>query len=344
MFKRFYTPGAYHGWGTQRVFFEGWYYKLISLDQNQRMAIIPGIYNHPDPKFRHAFIQILDGMNSHVNYHRYSSEAFQASRNDFYIKVGSSEFHHQGINLDISGEDQSISGELEFKGIQPWPVKLISPGVMGPYRFVPLMQTYHGILSLDHTIQGRLRVDGRDFDFSGGRGYMEKDWGVTFPRAYIWMQSNHFSKKGVSLTASVATIPWLKGWFRGFLIGLLVDGKLYRFTTYLGSEIGKLHVFDNEVYWVTTGTKRTDPEGEFDHYQLTIRAERGSAGLLSSPELDGMTPRIFESLTASIQISLKGYSPKRNIEQVIFEGSGSCGGLEVAGSIEEIVEQKQEIL
>ena len=37
----------------------------------------------------------------------------------------------------------------------------------------------------------------------GGRGYIEKDWGQAFPRAWIWTQSNHFGADapGTSLTA-----------------------------------------------------------------------------------------------------------------------------------------------
>jgi hypothetical protein len=217
-------------------------------------------------------------------------------------------------------------------------VTALSPGVMGPYRFAPLMQTYHGILSLDHTVQGNLEVNGEKVDFSAGRGYIEKDWGRTFPRAYIWMQSNHFPQNGVSLTASVATIPWLTSWFRGFLIGLLINDRLYRFTTYLGSEIEALNVNDDEVYWVIHGKTSTDPEGEFSRYQLIIQAERGSTGLLSSPELDGMTPRIFESLTATIRITLQGLDRNGNTSKVIFEDTGTCGGLEVAGKIEEIAD------
>ena len=340
MLKRFYTPGAYQGRGKKGVFFEGWYYKLISADLKKRLVFIPGIYDHPDPQNRHAFIQVLDGMTREVHYHRYPREAFHASRNDFEFQVGSSAFHHHGMQLGISRGDQIIQGELKFKGIKPWPVNVFSPGVMGPYRFAPLMQTYHGILSLDHTILGKLQVNGKEYDFTEGRGYIEKDWGRTFPRAYIWMQSNHFTQEGVSLTASVATIPWLNGWFRGFLIGLLVDGKLYRFTTYLGADIKTLNVHNEEVHWVTLGKKGSDTNRDFSRYQLTIRAKRGLAGLLSSPELDGMTPRIFESLTASIRISLSGLDHNGNITRVILEDQGTCAGLEVAGSIEEIAERR----
>jgi tocopherol cyclase len=339
MINSLWIPGVYHGRGKKNVFFEGWYYKLISANLHRRLAVIPGVFHHPEPDLNHAFIQVLDGMTSQVVYHRYPYHAFQASRNTFDIRVGNSSFRHQDVQLDIEGEDQVIKGEVTFDGIQPWPVNLFSPGVMGPYRFVPFMQTYHGILSLDHRIQGSLMINQDTIDLTGGRGYIEKDWGSTFPRAYIWMQSNHFANhQGVSLTASVATIPWLTGWFRGFLIGLLVDGKLYRFTTYLGSEIKYLQVSDHLVNWVTTGTRKTDPDGLFPGYELSIRADRGQAGLLSSPEMDGMRPRIFESLTASIEVSLKGLDGSGNSAKDIFQGTGSCGGLEVAGSIHEITD------
>jgi hypothetical protein len=342
MIKRFWTPGAYHGWGKKNVFFEGWYYKMISKDKSRRLAVIPGIFHHQDPDKRHAFIQVLDGVTSKVVYHRYSFDTFQAARQGFVFQLADSAFYQQGIQLDISNDEQIISGNLNFEGIQPWPVRTFSPGVMGPYRFAPFMQTYHGVLSMDHTIQGELVVDGVQFDFNGGRGYMEKDWGKTFPRAYIWMQSNHFSEKGISLTASVATIPWLWSWFRGFLIGLLIEDKLYRFTTYLGSEIEELSVDDKKTEWVVIGKSQSDPGGRFPGYQLIIQAERGSAGLLKSPELDGMTPRIFESLTANLNIVLVGLDKDGKEIEIIYQGEGDCGGLEIAGSIEELVSNSQE--
>jgi len=338
MIKRIWTPGVYHGRGNKGVFFEGWYYKLVSSDLNRRLAVIPGIFHHPVPGRSHAFIQVLDGISSQVTYHRYPVSAFQDSGSEFCIQVGNSCFHLKGIQLDIYGEGREIKGELIFDRIHPWPITVLSPGVMGPYRFVPFMQTYHGILSLDHEIMGSVNINGEQLDFSGGRGYIEKDWGKTFPRAYIWMQSNHFSTDGVSFTASVATIPWLKSWFRGFLVGLLIGDKLYRFTTYLGSKITLLKVNDQYVDWVISGTRKTFPAGNYQAYELSIRAVRGGAGLLSSPELNGMTPRILESLTASTEITLKGLNNDGQLAEIIFQGSGVCGGLEVAGNIEEIID------
>ena len=67
----------------------------------------------------------------------------------------------------------------------------------------------HGVLGFDHAIQGVLAIDDQAVDFSGGRGYIEKDWGQSFPEAWVWFQTNHFERAGVYLTASVANIPWM---------------------------------------------------------------------------------------------------------------------------------------
>ena len=182
------------------------------------------------------------------------------------------------------------------------------------------------------------RFNNQKVDFSGGRGYIEKDWGTTFPRAYIWMQSNHFPENGVSLTASVATIPWLTGWFRGFLVGINTGGTLYRFTTYLGSQIDHLYLNDEFVTWSLIGSSRSTPRAEFPSYRLDIKARRGEGSLLSSPELDGMTPRILESLTGVIEVSLAGLSREGQLQEIIYQGSGNCAGLEVAGSVGEIAD------
>jgi hypothetical protein len=338
--RNIWTPGVFHGQKQNQQFFEGWYYKLISQDTGARWAVIPGVFHNPDPGLRHAFIQVLDGITSQVSYFRFPVEEFQASSNQFMIKINKNYFSDERLQLDLDDEGQQIRGEIQLGELKPWPVSLLSPGVMGPYRFAPFMQTYHGVLSLDHTLDGSLMIQNNQVNFSGGRGYIEKDWGKTFPRAYIWMQSNHFPEPDVSFMASVATIPWLRSWFRGFLVGLLVEKRLYRFTTYLGSDIQSLKVSNKQVVWKLIGKSRSDPAREFPAYELTVTADRGQGGLLSSPELDGMTPRILESLRASIDIRLNGLDKRMKAVKTIYKGKGSCGGLEVAGSIAEIVDQR----
>lgn len=343
MLTRIYSPGVYHGDGKRGVFFEGWYLKLISRDLGNRWAVIPGIFKHPDPAQAHAFIQVLNGMTGEVVYHRFEVDIFKASSRTFEVEIGGSRFDSDGIVLDLAGPDQTLRGEVHFSELNPWPVRWHSPGVMGPFRFVPLMQTYHGVLSLDHRLEGTLKVNRRKVEFSGGRGYIEKDWGKTFPRAYIWTQSNHFSEPGISLTASAATIPWLGSWFRGFLVGFWFRGTLYRFTTYLGSTLESLRVSDQTVRWVLRGTRRSSPDRKHPGYRLIVEIERGAGGLLSSPELDGMTPRILESLTANLKVALDSLDEHGQVIGSIYEGRGACAGLEVAGSVEEITDRELDL-
>ncbi len=53
-------PDEYHGWGRTRRYFEGWYFKLVSADEQHAIAIIPGIAMAENGD-QHAFVQVMDG-------------------------------------------------------------------------------------------------------------------------------------------------------------------------------------------------------------------------------------------------------------------------------------------
>jgi tocopherol cyclase len=325
-----WNPASYHGRGKRPPFFEGWYFKLVDAGGRRSYAIIPGVFIGREPGASHAFIQTLDGVTGRTAYHRYPLEAFQAARGEFDIRVGDSRFRIDRIALDIDRPEGRVRGELHFSGGAPWPVTLISPGVMGPYALAPFMECYHGVLSFDHAISGRLDVDGSSIDFLGGRGYIEKDWGQAFPKAWIWMQSNHFQRPGTCLTASVAIIPWLRGAFPGFIAGLWHGGRLYRFATYTGASLVRLDVEDTRVSWHLTG--RTGPDNK--PHRLELVAWRAEGGLLHSPERVAMLQRVLESLTARVDVRLVAMTSPQ--ETLLFEGTGRHAGLEIVGAIAEI--------
>ena len=47
------------------------------------------------------------------------------------------------------------------------------------------MECYHGIISMNHDILGSLKYNDEDISFNKGKGYMEKDWGHSFPKLYL---------------------------------------------------------------------------------------------------------------------------------------------------------------
>jgi tocopherol cyclase len=328
--RSIWKPALYHGRGQRPPFFEGWYFKLVDASERRRYAIIPGVFIGREPGSSHAFVQTLDGVTGRTVYHRFPFEAFQAARDEFDIRVGASRFRADRIELEIDRPEGSLRGELCFSGGTPWPVTLTSPGIMGPYALAPFMECYHGVLSFDHEISGTLTVDGGALDFHGGRGYIEKDWGQAFPKAWIWMQSNHFEWPGTCLTASVAIIPWLGGAFPGFIVGLWHGGRLYRFATYTGAALERLDVEDTHVTWRLSG--RTGPDKT--PHRLEIVAWRAKGGLLHSPERVAMLQRVLESLTARLDVRLLALTGGQ--EQTLFEGTGRHAGLEIVGPIAEI--------
>ena len=326
-----WNPDMYHGHSKKPDFFEGWYFKLINASGDRRYAVIPGIFLHQDPTESHAFVQTLDGVTGGSTYHRYPLSEFWASDEKFEVRIGPNHFQADRISLDIDSTERRMKGKLHFKGLSAWPVTRFSPGVMGWYAFMPFMECYHGIVSLDHHIEGGLTVDGVTTDFTGGHGYIEKDWGQSFPRGYVWMQTNHFEQSGTCFMGSVAMIPWMFTEFRGFLVGFWHEGVLYRFTTYTGAKIDNLGLTDTHVHWNVTG--KAGEGAQKGKFRLELEAERAKGGLLHAPYRTGMVQRIVESLTATVNVRLIRLDGG---EKIVFEGTGRYAGLEVAGELDKI--------
>lgn len=313
-----YSPEQYHGWGKKRQYFEGWYYKIINANEDQAFAFIPGIAMDANGN-RHAFIQVMDGKKATSTYLKFSADKFRPNPKEFDLAIGNNRFKQDSISFGLD----NVSGSLKFQNQVKWPVKWNSAGIMGPYAFVPFMECYHGILSMDHSIEGELIIDTEKIDFTGGRGYIEKDWGVSFPSAYIWLQSNHFSNKGVSLKLSVANIPWMRSSFVGFIAGLWLENKLIQFTTYNSSQLIKSFVDQTKVIIELQNKK----------YHLKVEALRTTSVELASPILGFMEGKINETMTSEVSLELRDIKSK----ELLFKDVGRNTGLEVAGNLEEIL-------
>lgn len=316
--KAVFHPVEYHGWGRSRRYFEGWYFKVVNATEDRAFAFIPGIAMDEKGE-RHAFIQVLDGKKLTAEYHPFPAGSFCPAPGKFDLQIGNNRFTDEFIRLDLPG----IRGELHFSGNVEWPKRWYSPGIMGPYTFVPFMQCYHGIVSMDHALEGTLQIHGEEISFSGGRGYAEKDWGHSFPSAYFWMQTNHFGTPGTSFKASVARIPWLGKAFTGFIAGIWHGGRLYRFTTYNGSVLKKS----------AAGLETVELVMENRNYRLEVVARRDHATELASPLAGFMDGRISESMTSVIEVTLTDLKQGT----ILLKDTGRNGALEVAGKIEEII-------
>lgn len=315
--KALWNHDMYHGWTSDHNYFEGWYVKIVSADQKHAFAFIPGI-SKESKKEQHAFIQVMEGVRAKSQYIRFEAEEFQPSLTSFDTHLGHNRFNLDGISLDLP----DISGQLSFQNLTPWPSKFLAPGIMGWYSFVPFMQCYHGVVSLHHTLTGSLKIAGQSVSFDGGVGYIEKDWGTSFPKSWIWMQSNHFSgtQSPCCFMASIAHIPWLGQYFIGFLCGFYFEGLLYIFTTYNRSKYAA-KVDGNDIYLSFTSK----------HMRIEIKASKRKGAELISPMKGSMQGKLEESLQSEIELAF--YKD----DQLVYEGKGTSAGLEIAGPFELLV-------
>ena len=316
-------PAWYQGRREPTPYFEGWYFKLVDPTEAHRYAVIAAVFKTEGDDAPHAFVQVNDNVRGKMTYARYPLEAFRAARDRFAVHVGPNFFSDEALRLDLRTDDLRLQGALRFHEIKPWPVTPLAPGAMGWYAWVPRMECYQGVVSLDHVIEGVLEIDGERVDFTGGRGYIEKTWGQSFPSAWIWLQSNHFKDPGVSLFGAISMIPWIGRTFRGFMAGLLHRGTLYRFTTYTGAETEHLAVTPAQIEWVLRDRL----------YRLALFADRGESIDLRGPSKVDMGVRVPEALNASVEVRLT----PRHGNRVIFEERGRNAGLEVAGDMESLL-------
>lgn len=185
--------------------FEGYYYK--HQKGSHTLCLIAGKCGTEE------FIQVIS---NHASYH--------------IPFIGTNLFSPQGVRLNIHTETLSLTGELAYHNLSP-----IRYDIMGPFRYFP-MECSHGIVSMSHQITGGVTLNGKEIDFTGGKGYIESDRGASFPSAYLWVQANDFSQP-CSVMAAVARIPFCGIRFQGCVCVINYLGKEYRLATYLGVKV-----------------------------------------------------------------------------------------------------------
>lgn len=315
LFSRLGDPAIFQGNLGKRNYFEGWYFKHVGL-KDARLAVIPGVSLTGEDS--HAFIQVFNGRSGVSHYFRFPVEEFKPEKEPFGIRIGENHFSYDGLELDIEGE---VKGSLRYTGVTPYRYSWRERGVMGWYGYVPFMETYHGLLSMDHRVSGSVKVGGDLLEFGDGDGYIEKDWGESFPSSWIWMQSNSFDEKA-SFMLSTAVIPWLGSSFIGHLAILYYEEEVVNMSTYRGGRITSLEKTENKVRLIV----------ESRRHRLEVEAEQGESVHLRSPERGLMTGRTIESLSSRVKVTLRD-----NRGETMFSGIGHNAGLEIMDDRNELV-------
>ena len=313
------NPERFQGALRTKDYFEGWYYKLVDKTGSHAVALIPGV-SISSPSDKHAFIQLMDGTGGKSHYYRFPFEAFSSDENKLDISIGSNRFSKTNIHVDLP----DIQADLQISDLTPLNTSMFNPGIMGWYSFTPMMECYHGIVSMHHKLHGIVKHEGKSWDYEGGTGYIEKDWGTSFPKCWFWTHSNTFNvSEKVSLMASVAHIPWMGHYFIGFIVALQWGDEQVRFATYNGAKM-KARLDEDALYLQFKRGNRV----------LSIKSIKGPSAELISPISGEMTGKVNESLQAKLLVKLE-----ENGHPLLI-AEGHSGGLEIAGDIDILLSDK----
>lgn len=287
-------------------YFEGWYFKCNNSKEG--ISFIPGI--NIEGKNKNAFIQVITNKESYfVNY---NINDFKFKATPFEIQIGKNIFSKSSMNINIEDASQEllIKGEVKFSNRRNIETNLISPNIMGPFSYVPFMECNHAILCMKNTTNGTININNKIINLNNGTGYIEKDWGCSFPKKYIWCQGNNFSKENISFMIAIADIPVGLFNFRGIICDLIIGEYEYRFATYNNTKILEYNIIDD---YVIINLKKKN-------YYLNLKITYDKGKKLSAPVKGKMSKDILESISSTIQVTLI-----RDNKIIFSDTSKNCG-------------------
>lgn len=339
--------------------FEGWYYKVANKEL--QMAIIPGAYHSINENGNYAFIMFVTTKYSYE--YRYSLNQYITNKGNinneqqFYINIGPNKFSKNSLSLllepkylysiqpsEYKNLSQTIKMELKFEDQDNgFPLSLFQLGAMGYYGWIPFLECYHGILSMNFLIYGYISIgnniiyNNNKYDKDGVlHGYLEKDWGTNFPKTWIWIQASHFVKdENVSLTLALAKLPIIGDSIYtkpGFLGGFYINNQLYRFSTWTWSKVKLLEIEDDDEFrqikieitnfmeTVKLQVIATIPNA----YKLSTKDAMKIYPHLLVPQSDGyFEPKLIEFINATVWVRFND-----NNNNIIFESQSTPATVE----------------
>lgn len=267
----------FHGVKGKKNSYEGWYFK--HQGKNHSLALIPSICTDESGK-PSAQVQIVTEKKSWtvpISMCEFNSEEDQLS-----VRMDNSYFTERGCTLNIHVKGLDLTGRIEYDELM-----YLDKDIMGPFRFMPKMETRHGIVSLYHTLSGSIKINKETWDFNQGIGYVEMDWGTTFPKQYVWTHAAWKDTYENCIVAAAAQVPVLNFNFNGFIGCLLYQGQQVVIASYFGAKVKEM---SSEKIVVEQKQMRLEIE-LLDHHPVELLA----------PEQGKMVRKTTEHLRTSVQ-------------------------------------------
>lgn len=286
----------------RKPYFEGWYFK--HQNAGKTVAVIPAIHRDQSGQTTSSIQLIWDDGAFNATY---LHSPILKVRDGLGLRIGSSVFTKQGITLDIDQGGLKATGEIRYGALKP-----PRGSIMGPVRHIPNLQCHHNIISFMHELSGALTIDGKTFDFTGGRGYIESDMGTSFPDNYVWTQCNSFDGEDLCVMAAISDVKVGKYTARGTICCIYYRGREYRLATYLGAAIVKC-----------TASELIVSQGR---YVLQVNRITECPRALAAPANGAMIRTVHENVACTVRYRFY------RLNEPVFDLTSSHAGFEYVGA------------
>jgi tocopherol cyclase len=347
------TPhSGYHWDGSDRRFFEGWYYRVTLPDCEQTFAFM---YSIEDPIGNQPFsgggAQILGANDEYLCRTFPDVSQFWAWRQALGLghwRKAQPEIEQPEIGQPRWLEPETFDRLIPegYQATATWHQgKLTDPGTGRSARWQYAIQPVYGwgdamgrqqstagwlsqlqifepgwqILMAHGLSTGWIEWNGTRYSFENAPAYGEKNWGGAFPQKWFWLNCNAFeSEPDLALTAGGGKrgVLW---WMESVaMIGIHYRGKFYEFVPW-----------NAEVEWEIHPWGAWKMRAQSDRYQVELLGTTMKPGTpLRAPTEQGLTICCRDTMNGNVTLTLR----ERFCSQIILQASSSLCGLEIGGS------------
>ncbi|ABW27438.1 tocopherol cyclase family protein [Acaryochloris marina] len=347
------TPhSGYHWDGSQRRFFEGWYYRVTLPELDQTFAFM---YSIEDPiggqPYSGGAAQILGPEDTYfcrtfADVRQFWSWGAPAGMGplglghwsrgipslkpqllapdefDRQINQGYQGTHtwHQG-HLRDPGTGQTAHWAYRIQPIYAWGEVGKTPrSTAGLLSFLPIFEPGWQVMMAHGWATGWVDWQGQRFVFENAPAYAEKNWGGAFPQKWFWINCNCFENQpDLALTAAAGRrgVLW---WMESVgLIGIHHRGQFYEFAPW-----------NSEVSWSVTPWGEWTMTARNSEYAVEIWASCDRNGTpLRAPTQNGLIFICKDTMHGRVTLTLKRYHQQGTT--LLLKAHSHLCGLEVGG-------------
>ena len=344
------TPhSGYHWDGSDRRFFEGWYFRISLPDIQENFAFMYSI-DDPIGKMPHSggLVQII-GIEEQYLWRIFpDTNKFWASPHELaFTHWGKTSFGEKPHLLNPQDFEQNIEQGYQIttrlnqgfianphndrycrwyyhtQPVYSWgDTSRLPKATAGLLSFLPIFDPGWQVLMAHGLATGYVDWNGQIYEFENVPAYSEKNWGYSFPESWFWLNCNSFNENielAVTAAGGKRKILW---WDEDVsIVAIHYRGKLYEFSSTNNSKINP--IIQSWGKW--------EIEAENEKYRVKLTGTTNLKGTqVRVPTKSGLVFNCRDTLKGQLHLELK----HKNGRKIVEATSDMCG-LEVGGHFSE---------